>query len=65
MRRKRIEEALRSMECPYSLASSESMFPVAQWLLDRVGTSQSDRDDEVLICYLLIRTRSVSFALTM
>ncbi|KAL5559249.1 hypothetical protein UlMin_035460 [Ulmus minor] len=61
-----IEEALRSIKCPYPLeafqirnpeSEIESVIPVVQWLRDRVRTFREDRKDEVLNQLQLIRER--------
>lgn len=52
---RRIEEALRLIGCPYPLGASQietldfkAVFPVVQWLVNRVRAFQhDDRDHEV------------------
>ncbi|EXC32578.1 hypothetical protein L484_002524 [Morus notabilis] len=52
--KKEIEEALRSLKCPHSLEASqirnldcESIFPVVQWLLERVRDGKDENQRKV------------------
>ncbi|KAK7283058.1 hypothetical protein RIF29_12301 [Crotalaria pallida] len=53
-----IEEALRLVGCPHSLRSSdvrdlhtEAIFPVIQWLTQRVSSTQEDRGSDSKVCH--------------